>query len=48
MGFVFNHCIQMGRRLGVWMVGKSLSGLYLRNHKMYEVETLFRDIGWGM
>ena len=33
-GVVFTHGVQMGG----WAAGKSLSGLYLRNHKVYEVD----------
>ena len=29
-GIIFTHGVQMGG----WAVGKSLSGLYLRNHKL--------------
>ena len=35
VGIVFTHGIRMGRA-----VGKSLSGLYLRNHNMQDIEIL--------
>ena len=33
-GIVFTHGVRMGGRAGGWAAGKSLSGLYLRNHKV--------------
>ena len=52
MGIVFTHGIQMGgwfsEQLSGWGGGrKNLSGLYLRNHEVYKMLILGRDIGWG-
>ena len=33
-GIVFTHGVRMGGRAGRQAAGKSLSGLYLRNHKV--------------
>ena len=30
-GIIFTHVAWLGR----WMMGKTLSGLYLRNHRVY-------------
>ena len=42
-GIVFNHGVLMGGQVA----GKSLSRLYLRNHKCRKL-ILVRDIGWGV
>ena len=45
-GIGFTHAVWMGG----WVAGKSLSGLYLRNRKVYEVDTRlghWLGMGWG-
>ena len=51
----FKGCADIVFTHGIWMggqaAGKSLSGLYLRNDEVHDVETkliLSRDIGWGV
>ena len=38
-GIVFTHGVQMDRLAGGWVAGKSSSRLYLRNRKVWEVDT---------
>ena len=50
VGIVFPHSFQIGDQAGCqvgrWVVRKSLSGMYLRNHKVLEVETWLEHWLW--